>query len=217
MGVKGEETRARLIAGTRSLIEAHGYFGTGLNQVVAESGAPRGSLYFHFPEGKDQLVAAALIQAGQEIEELLAVLTREGADTATVVTGLAQAFAERLAQSGYTKGCPIATVGLEVSGSNETLRQVCAEVYASWQRVLAERLTAEGFEAAEADVAAGQALALLEGAVLLAQVRRSVEPLNDATHAVRHLIGAKALGSGAGAAGKAARGVKANRVAQPAG
>ncbi|GAA1412106.1 TetR/AcrR family transcriptional regulator [Kitasatospora putterlickiae] len=192
MGVKGEETRARLIAGTRSLIEAHGYFGTGLNQVVAESGAPRGSLYFHFPEGKDQLVAAALAQAGQEVEDLLAATVREGADTATALTALTQAFADRLTRSGFTKGCPIATVALEVAGGNEGLRQVCAEVYAGWQRVLAQRLTAEGFEAAEADVAAGQALALLEGAVLLAQVRRSVEPLLDASHAVRHLITAHA-------------------------
>ncbi|MFB7469709.1 TetR/AcrR family transcriptional regulator [Kitasatospora sp. NPDC056184] len=192
MGVKGEETRARLIAGTRSLIEAHGYFGTGLNQVVAESGAPRGSLYFHFPEGKDQLVAAALTQAGQEVEDRLAELARGGADTAAVLTALAQAFADRLTQSGFTKGCPIATVALEVAGGNESLRLVCAEVYAGWQRVLAQRLAAEGFGPAEADVAAGQALALLEGAVLLAQVRRSVEPLLDASHAVRHLITAQA-------------------------
>ncbi|WP_327673725.1 TetR/AcrR family transcriptional regulator [Kitasatospora sp. NBC_00458] len=191
MGVKGEETRARLIAGMRGLIEAQGYFGTGLNQVVAESGAPRGSLYFHFPEGKDQLVTAALTQAGQEIEELLASLARQGSDAATVVAGLARAFADRLAESGYTKGCPIATVGLEVAGSNEALRQVCVEVYAGWQRVLAERLTAEGFDPAEADVAAGQALALLEGAVLLARVRHSPAPLTDATHAVRHLLTAK--------------------------
>ncbi|MFD5084386.1 TetR/AcrR family transcriptional regulator [Kitasatospora sp. NPDC058406] len=192
MGVKGEETRARLIAGTRGLIEAQGYFGTGLNQIVTESGAPRGSLYFHFPEGKDQLVTAALIQAGQEVEELLASLAREGSDAATVVAGLARAFADRLARSEYTKGCPIATVGLEIAGSNEALRQVCVEVYASWQRVLTERLTAEGFDPTEADVAAGQALALLEGAVLLARVRRSPEPLTAATHAVRHLLDVKA-------------------------
>ncbi|MFB7617202.1 TetR/AcrR family transcriptional regulator [Kitasatospora sp. NPDC056181] len=188
MGVKGEETRARLIAGTRSLIEAQGYFGTGLNQIVAESGAPRGSLYFHFPEGKDQLVAAALRQAGQEIEELLKALARKGADATTIVGQLTEAFTARLEDSDYTKGCPIATVGLEVAGTNEALRSVCAEVYASWQAVLTERLTADGFEQDEAATASGQALALLEGAVLLARVRRDRHPLNDAHHAVRHLL-----------------------------
>ncbi|MFJ4592267.1 TetR/AcrR family transcriptional regulator [Kitasatospora sp. NPDC088861] len=191
MGVKGEETRARLIAGTRTLIEAQGYFGTGLNQIVAATGAPRGSLYFHFPEGKDQLVAASLVQAGQEVEDLLAALAAEGADSGALTERLTEVFAERLAGSDYTKGCPIATVALEVAGTNEPLRAVCAEVYESWQRVLAGRLEAEGFQPAEAATAAGQALALMEGAVLLASVRRSREPLDHALHAVRHLLCAK--------------------------
>ncbi|MFD4656285.1 TetR/AcrR family transcriptional regulator [Kitasatospora sp. NPDC058444] len=191
MGVKGEETRARLIAGTRELIEAQGYFGTGLNRIVAATGAPRGSLYFHFPGGKDQLVAAALTQAGQEVEALLTALAGEGADTATLAERLIEAFADRLERSDYTSGCPIATVALEVAGTNETLRTVCAELYAGWQQVLAGRLEGEGFSPAQAEAAAGQALALLEGAVLLASVRRSREPLDHARHAVRHLLGAR--------------------------
>ncbi|MEV7027919.1 helix-turn-helix domain-containing protein, partial [Kitasatospora sp. NPDC093558] len=84
MGAKGEETRARLIAGARALIEAQGYFGSGVNQIVAESGAPRGSLYFHFPEGKDQLVTAALVQAGREVEDLLRSLAADGGDAAAL-------------------------------------------------------------------------------------------------------------------------------------
>ncbi|WP_395297749.1 TetR/AcrR family transcriptional regulator [Kitasatospora hibisci] len=191
MGVKGEETRARLVAGTRNLIEAQGYFGTGLNQIVTESGAPRGSLYFHFPEGKDQLVAAALVQAGQEIEELLRSLAREGTDAATIIGQLTELFTARLEASDYTKGCPIATVGLEVAGSNEALRRTCAEVYNSWQQVITERLAAQGFGPAEAETTSGQALALLEGAVLLARVRRSRRPLDDARYAVASLLKAR--------------------------
>ncbi|MFJ7243391.1 TetR/AcrR family transcriptional regulator [Kitasatospora sp. NPDC098652] len=194
MGAKGEETRARLVAGTRELIEQHGYSGTGLNQVLAITGAPRGSLYFHFPGGKDQLVAAALLQSGQEVADLLTGLAADGADAAALGRHLTEVFADRLARSDYTKGCPIATVALEVAGTNEALRAVCAEVYEGWQRILAEQLTAGGFRPAEAAVAAGQALALLEGAVLLASVRRSREPLDDARHAVLHLLGAKASG-----------------------
>ncbi|WP_406208759.1 TetR/AcrR family transcriptional regulator [Kitasatospora sp. NBC_01560] len=207
MGVKGEETRARLIAGARSLIEAQGYFGTGLNQIVAESGAPRGSLYFHFPEGKDQLVAAALRQAGQEVEELLKAQARREADAAAIVGQLTEVFLARLEESDYTKGCPVATVGLETAGSNEALRQVCTEVYASWQAVLAERLAAEGFGPAEADIAATQVLALLEGAVLLARIRRTRQPLEDARHAVQHLLAPqRAAAAGNAAAGRTTAG-----------
>lgn len=190
MGAKGEATRARLIAGTRELIEAQGYFGTGLNRIVAATGAPRGSLYFHFPGGKDELVAAALTQAGREVEALLAGLAAGGAGPAALAERLIEAFAERLERSAYTSGCPLATVALEVAGGNEALRTVCAELYAGWQRVLAGRLAAEGLDPAEAEAAAGQVLALLEGAVLLAAVRRSREPLDHARHAVRQLFGA---------------------------
>ncbi|WP_345406958.1 TetR/AcrR family transcriptional regulator [Nonomuraea salmonea] len=52
MGRKGAETRGRLLDTTQELIEAGGYFGAGLNQVIAASGMPRGSLYFHFPGGQ---------------------------------------------------------------------------------------------------------------------------------------------------------------------
>ncbi|MER6301644.1 TetR/AcrR family transcriptional regulator [Kitasatospora sp. NPDC001539] len=194
MGAKGEETRARLIAGTRELIEEQGYFGTGLNQVLAATGAPRGSLYFHFPGGKDQLVAAALIQSGQEVADLLTAAAAEGSDAAGLVQRLTEVFAERLERSGYTKGCPIATVALEVAGTNEPLRAVCAEVYDGWQHILAGQLTAGGFRPAEAEVAAGQALALMEGAVLLASARRSRAPLDDARYAVLHLLGAEQSG-----------------------
>ncbi|MGW4894875.1 TetR/AcrR family transcriptional regulator [Kitasatospora sp. NPDC004240] len=188
MGVKGEETRARLIAGTRTLIEAQGYFGTGLNQVLAESGAPRGSLYFHFPAGKDQLVTAALAQAGQEVEDLLKSLVGEGLSTAIIARRLMNVFADRLDESGFTKGCPIATVALEVAGSNEELRRVCTEVYGSWQRIIADRLVAEGRSPEAAEAASGRVLAQIQGALLLARVQRSHVPLEQAAHAVQLLL-----------------------------
>ncbi|MFJ9695526.1 TetR/AcrR family transcriptional regulator [Kitasatospora sp. NPDC101183] len=184
MGAKGDETRARLIAGTRALIEAQGYHGTGLNRILADTGTPRGSLYFHFPEGKDQLVAAALLQAGRETEELLTSRAERGATAAELAEALAEAFAERLHRSAYRTGCPIATVALDVSGANEPLRAVCAEVYDGWRDVLARRLAAEGRPTG----AAGQALALIEGAALLAKVRRDLEPLDDARTAVLRLL-----------------------------
>ncbi|MGW6916440.1 TetR/AcrR family transcriptional regulator [Kitasatospora sp. NPDC054939] len=188
MGVKGEETRARLIAGTRALIEAQGYFGTGLNQVLAESGAPRGSLYFHFPAGKDQMVTAALLQAGQEIEELLKSLAGEGLSAAVIARRLMDLFADRLEESQFAKGCPIATVALEVAGSNEELRRVCAGIYENWQQVITDRLIAEGGSPESAEGASGRALAQMQGALLLAQVHRSHTPLEQASRAVQLLL-----------------------------
>ncbi|WP_371479067.1 TetR/AcrR family transcriptional regulator [Kitasatospora sp. NBC_00315] len=188
MGAKGEETRARLIAATRALIEAQGYFGTGLNQVLAESGAPRGSLYFHFPSGKDQLVTAALTEAGQEISGLIDSFAYEKLSAAVIVRRLLDAFSDRMEGSAYSKGCPIATVALEVAGGNEELRRVCAEVYDTWQQALAAQLVTEGRAPGAADATAGAVLAQFEGALLLARVRHSHTPLDQAALTIQLLL-----------------------------
>lgn len=188
MGAKGEETRARLVRATRELMEAQGYFGTGLNQVLAESGAPRGSLYFHFPAGKDELVGQALAEAGREVGDLIATLS--GDDGAAAVVGrLMAALGDRMEQSGYTKGCPLATVALEVSASNEPLRRLCADAYAGWQQALAGLLVQEGHDPARADASAGSVLALLEGSLLLARVQHSRIPLDQGARAAAALLG----------------------------
>ncbi|MGV9566752.1 TetR/AcrR family transcriptional regulator [Streptomyces sp. NPDC003480] len=188
MGAKGEGTRARLVAATRVLIEARGYFGTGLNQVLAESGAPRGSLYFHFPAGKDQLVAAALAEAGQEIGELITSAGKEHPDALAAVRATLTALADRMELSGYAKGCPLAAVALETAAGHEGLRRVCAEAYERWQQALAALLAAEGRTPAAAEAAAGAVLAHLEGALLLARVRHSRLPLDQAARTVEWIL-----------------------------
>ncbi|WP_354638678.1 TetR/AcrR family transcriptional regulator [Kitasatospora camelliae] len=188
MGAKGEETRARLVQATRVLIEAQGYYGTGLNQVLAESGAPRGSLYFHFPEGKDQLVGQALTEAGRDVELLIGRMCGGELSAAEVVAGLLELFGDRMEESGWAKGCPIATVALEVAAGNEPLRRICEDAYGAWQRELAALLVRDGRDRPGAEAAAGAALALVEGALLLARVQHSRLPLLHAGHAARQLL-----------------------------
>ncbi|WP_199742525.1 TetR/AcrR family transcriptional regulator [Streptomyces triticirhizae] len=99
MGRKGAETRDRLLDATQELVEDAGYFGTGLNQVLAASGAPRGSLYFHFPGGKDQLVAESVRRAGHAVGETLAGRAAEpDMPTTEFVAGVLPALGDRLAQ-----------------------------------------------------------------------------------------------------------------------
>jgi TetR/AcrR family transcriptional repressor of lmrAB and yxaGH operons len=188
MAVKGDETRARLIEATRDLIEAQGYHGTGLNQVLAVSGAPRGSLYHHFPGGKDELVGEALAGAGREIEGLVGTLGVGVAGTVELVHGLLDALADRMEAADYTKGCPVATVALEVAGTHETLQRICADVYGAWERALADRLRADGRTAAEAEELAATLLALIEGALVLARAHRSRTPVERVRRRVRTLL-----------------------------
>ncbi|WP_405014368.1 TetR/AcrR family transcriptional regulator [Kitasatospora sp. NBC_01539] len=192
MGAKGEETRARLVQATRALIEAQGYYGTGLNQVLAASGAPRGSLYFHFPLGKDEMVALALVEAGEDVGALIAGMTGGDLGPAEVVRGLLDILGDRMAESDYATGCPIATVALETAAGHEELRTVCAAAYDTWQLALTRMLVRHGHDRADADATAGAVLALVEGALLLARVRHSRTPLDQAARAADILLGATA-------------------------
>jgi TetR/AcrR family transcriptional repressor of lmrAB and yxaGH operons len=184
MGVKGTETRGKLVDAARTLVERHGYYGAGLNQILAASGAPRGSLYFHFPGGKDELVTAAIAQAGKEIAALIDTI--EPGDAAAAASRLLRVFGDRLEASGWQQGCPVATVALDVAAANDAVQAECAAAYAAWQQALRLRLRADGRE--NADDLAAAVLAMVEGALLLARAQRSREPLERVERILHALL-----------------------------
>ncbi|MEV0649495.1 TetR/AcrR family transcriptional regulator [Phytomonospora sp. NPDC050363] len=188
MAVKGDETKARLIEATRRLVEAKGYHGTGLNEILTASGAPRGSLYHHFPGGKDQLVGEALSAAGREIDGVVAELSATAAGPAELVAALLDALAERMVAADYTKGCPVATVALEVAATNDALQPLCDGIYTGWRRALASALLADGHDAAEVDDLATTVLALIEGSLVLARTARSRTPIEQTGRRITRLL-----------------------------
>jgi len=170
------------------LLVTQGFHATGMNQLLAESGAPRGSLYFHFPGGKLALAVEAVRALGAELDRTIeTILDREP----TVKAGLRELcamFATQLQRSGYRRGCPIATVALEASAGPPELLDACASIFDGWEGALAARLEAEGLPKRRARAAAASILAVLEGALLLAKARRSSVPLERAAEAVDALL-----------------------------
>ena len=184
MGLKGAETRVRMLDATQELIEAGGYHGAGLNQVIAASGAPRGSLYFHFPGGKDQLVGESVRRAGRAIGDVMEGLADSGMSTAEFADAVLRHLGDRLEESGWRKGCPVATVALEIAATSDALQEVCSEVYTSWEEALRARLAGRP----DADDLAVVTLALVEGALLLARTHRSKEPLERVARQIGVLL-----------------------------
>ncbi|MFE0641441.1 TetR/AcrR family transcriptional regulator [Streptomyces sp. NPDC058877] len=184
MGLKGAETRDRMLDATQELIETGGYLGAGLNQVIATSGAPRGSLYFHFPGGKDQLVGESLRRAGRTIGDALEGLADSRPSVAGFVEAVLQHLGDRLEESGWRKGCPVATVALEMASTSDPLQEACSEVYASWEEALRAHLA----DRSDADDLAVTVLALVEGALLLARTHRSREPLDRVSRQIGVLL-----------------------------
>jgi TetR/AcrR family transcriptional regulator, lmrAB and yxaGH operons repressor len=180
--------RDRLIETTGRLLRQQGYSGTGLNQILAESGAPKGSLYFYFPGGKEELVAAAL----QRSDDLTAAGMRRELDAydepAEGLRAYIRGVARLLERSDYLLGCPVTAVTADTAATSETLRGVTSSIFGHWQEVMAERLIRAGWTTDEAQRCATLALAALEGALLLGRAHRDTEPLMVVADSIADLV-----------------------------
>ena len=113
------DTRRRMIVTTSKLLERQGFHGTGLNQILEEANAPKGSMYFHFPGGKTQLAAEAIAAAADYIDR--ALRTHEGGSAIEAVDGYLGQMARWLESTEFSGGCPIATTALEVGATTPEL------------------------------------------------------------------------------------------------
>ncbi len=188
MAQKGEITRQRILDAAAGLMQAQGFHATGLNQIIQVSGTPKGSLYFHFPEGKEAIAIAAMEQSGRMLTVLLEQLLAASPSLEAAVEFLWRHFASELEASDFRKGCPIATITLEAAGEFPGIQACSAAIYGQWQELLSRRLQAEGVAPAKAAAKANALLALLEGALLLCRARRSTEPLQLSLATAKALI-----------------------------
>ena len=176
-------TKERILDATAELFRRYGYTGTGLKQVVADANAPFGSLYHHFPGGKQELGAAVIRRSGAMYEKLVTSVIDAGADLVAGVHDCFAGAAEVLRATDYADACPIATVALEVASTNETLRAATAEVFDSWIEAAVARFTAAGIDEARARELALIVIMLLEGAFILCRASRTTEALDVAGRA----------------------------------
>jgi TetR/AcrR family transcriptional regulator, lmrAB and yxaGH operons repressor len=175
---KRSDSKERMIAAARRLFREHGYLGTALSDVVTESAAPRGSLYFHFPGGKEELASeVTLLHAGDHI----ANINRAAAATSTAAL-LMEAFIARirdeLVASNYREGCAMAPIVIESMPGSDQLSDVTRRGFQDMIATLAARLTEKNVPAARATELATQAWSSVEGALILGRVLRSPEPFN---------------------------------------
>ena len=179
---RSSDARARAVTTTARLLQEQGYAGTGVAQILEVSAAPKGSFYFHFPQGKEQLAAEALRMAGAQVEQTLRRLAADSASPAELVTALVNREVEILVQSGYHRGCPIATVALEMASHSEIIHMTCQEIFTSWVAVLGDAFAGQLGSAARDH--AEHVIMTVEGALLLSRVYRDPGPLHRARDAL---------------------------------
>ena len=174
------DSKDRMIAAARRLFREHGYQGTALSDVVTASAAPRGSVYFHFPGGKEELATeVALVYTADAI----AHINRAAGATSTaaqLIEAYLGRFRDELVSSHYRQGCAVAPLVIELTPASAPLSEVTRRCFQDVIATLAARLTEKNIPHAAATQLATHAVTSMEGAFITSRALRSPEPFTTA-------------------------------------
>jgi TetR/AcrR family transcriptional regulator, lmrAB and yxaGH operons repressor len=169
------DSRDKMIQSAASLMGNRGMNATSFSDVLADSGAPRGSIYHHFPEGKRQLAECAMRLTSDQ------VLAYMRASTATsshgVVRHFMSLFRHVVVTSGGSAGCAIAGVTIDIANDEDDLLVVARDAFQSWGSLLAAQLESSGVPKSKAHGVAVISIASVEGGLILCRAEGSDEPL----------------------------------------
>ncbi|MBZ9852503.1 TetR/AcrR family transcriptional regulator [Mesorhizobium sp. CA13] len=193
------DTRARILETTGLLLRRRGYHGTSLNDILSASGAPRGSLYFHFPGGKDQLVVEVTRASVAEVTERLGAELAAESDPAVAVHHIYQSVARMLEDNEFSLGCPVAPVVLDAPNDVPDLEEICRSAFEQWIGLLRQAFAKAGVVERRARALALLVESSLEGLMVIARATRDRSSINVVADEVAALIEQAVL------AGKATR------------
>ncbi|HEY7831953.1 MAG TPA: TetR/AcrR family transcriptional regulator [Ktedonobacterales bacterium] len=180
--------REQLIETASSLFEAQGYHATGLSQILAASGAPKGSLYHYFPGGKEELGAAAIAHAGAMIAERLGHSLATVNNPAEAIARFVENVAHHVETSGFSAGGPLMMLALETVNSSERLNRACRAAYGQIQDAFQAKLEGGGYGQPDARQLAAFVTCAIEGGIILSRTQHSGDPLRMVARALEQHI-----------------------------
>lgn len=187
------DTRTRILETTGLLLRQRGYHGTSLNDILSASGAPRGSLYFHFPGGKDQLVIEVTRDSVAKVTERLGEALAAERDPAVAVHHIYQSVGRMLEDNQFSLGCPIAPVVLDSPTDVPELADLCRSAFEQWIGLLRDAFVRAGVPERRAHALALLVESSLEGLMVIARATRDRAPLQAVADEVAALIEAAVL------------------------
>lgn len=195
--------RERMVRTAAQLIRRQGVSGTGMREIVAEADAPRGSLQHYFPGGKEELVSDALLWMGdvaaRRVRRSLSEL--ESRTPSALLASIVENWQRDLTNEKFSAGCPLVAAAADTAGTSTQLRQVLRRAFDGWLEPLSEGLVELGVPLERADNLAVVIIAALEGAIILARVRRDLTPFEALVRELGPLLDAVAQPVSSGSTG----------------
>ncbi|MEU3983737.1 TetR/AcrR family transcriptional regulator [Streptomyces sp. NPDC026672] len=171
------DAKQRMVQAAKQLMRERGYRATAFSDVLELSGAPRGSVYFHFPDGKTQLAREAADAHAHEQVEIIDRAAEQAGSAVEFVERYVDLGREGMMASDFSRGCAIAPLVTEGAA------QESAEVGETGRRAFSEMIDrlafhfiAFGVDQAAARSLADAVVAGVEGAMITSRARRSSAP-----------------------------------------
>ncbi len=180
MSEKARASRERMVYSAAQLVRVRGVSATGVRDVVAHAKAPQGSFQHYFPGGKNQLVGEAVVWAGDFAAQWAASYraTAETPSPSGLFAHMARYWRDDMTARRYEGGCPVMATAAELAGGDSPVNEQVRAAADSWERAVADELVGMGATPAKARSLATVMIAALEGAILLARIRRDVGQLD---------------------------------------
>jgi AcrR family transcriptional regulator len=196
MTVSGRGPRERMVFSAAQLIRREGVGATGMREVAAHAGAPRGSLQHYFPGGKEQLVNEAVGWAGRyaagRVERFLAALPEP--TPSGLFAQMVRQWTDEYEDEGFAGGCPVAAATVDCAESAASTREAASAAFAAWAGSVAGALTGMGVPEERAPALATVMISALEGAILMARAERDVRALTAVAGELAPLLDAAVAG-----------------------
>jgi TetR/AcrR family transcriptional regulator, lmrAB and yxaGH operons repressor len=188
-GHKRGATKRRMLVSAAEVLRERGAAGVTIDEVLSRSGAPRGSVYHHFPGGRNQILLEALQFAGDSISTAIGDAASQG--PMALLREFVDLWEDVLRVSDFAAGCPVVAAAISTSDEDPRLCDDAAQIFDRWRAALTRSFVADGFAGSEAAALATTMLAAIEGAVILCRSLRSAQPLRDVAANIEFLVTGK--------------------------
>jgi AcrR family transcriptional regulator len=178
-----------MLISAAEVLRERGAAGVTIDEVLTRSGAPRGSVYYHFPEGRKQILTEAVRYAGDAITADIDQAAGRGA--MALVRQFVEFWEGLLADSDFNAGCPVVAAATGCADDELQLTAEAGRIFAHWRTALTRAFVADGFPEWDADSLAVMTIATLEGAVVLCRSTRSNDPLRKVHGQLEFLVKAR--------------------------
>jgi TetR/AcrR family transcriptional repressor of lmrAB and yxaGH operons len=179
------DVREKILITMARLIEKQGYHATGLNEIIGESGAPKGSVYYYFPGGKEQIGAEAILESGRIISGRLRVLLQGELKPSDAIHNFLIQMAKNVEETGFGAGSPLTTASVETAITSEKINQACQDAFDLILSAIQEKFLEAGFSETDSSELSLYVTTVVEGGILMSRTYHRTEPLRMAAMHLR--------------------------------